>query len=407
MKIKTYLIVLLLLVGLVGAVHALTVVEEAKLTASNGETGDVFGWSVAISGDNAVIGAPYEGGLGDYSGAAYIFRRRGGNWVEVAELTAIDGAGGDFFGARVAISGNTAVIGAPGGDGLFNDYAGAAYIFQRRGREWVEVTKLTASDGEVGDQFGNWVAISRDIAVIGAPYDEDLGEESGAAYIFQRRGREWVEVTKLTASDGEAGDLFGNRVAISGNTAVIGVENDDDLGSNAGAAYIFQRSGREWVEVAKLTASDGEASDQFSTPVAINGDTVLIGALYDDDLGTDSGAAYIFQRRGREWVEVAKLTASDGEASDQFGFSVSISRDTAVIGARYDDDLGTDSGAAYIFQRRGSRWTEVAKLIASGVEAEDWFGFSVSISGNIAVIGAIQDDDLGSRSGSAYIYKLR
>ncbi len=406
MKIKITLIVLLLLAGLIGTVHALTVVEEAKLTASDGEAFDSFGLSVAISGDTTVIGARLSDGIVTNSGSAYIFQRSGRGWAEVAKLTASDGEYDDRFGRSVAISRDTAVVGAWRDDDLGGG-SGSAYIFQRRGSSWTEVAKLTASDGEAGDLFGEKVAIGGDTAVIGAFADDDLGTNSGAAYIFQRRGRDWGEVAKLTASDGVAGDIFGNSVAIFEDTAVIGARRDDDLGNNSGAAYIFQRSGRKWVELVKLTASDGEAGDEFGVLVAISGDTAVIGAYRDDDLGSDSGAAYIFQRRGSSWTEVAKLTASDGAADDWFGVSVAISGDTAVIGSYRDDDIGGDSGAAYIFQRRGSSWTEVAKLTASDGAAGDFFGSSVAISRNTAVVGASQDGDLSGDSGAAYIFKLR
>ena len=191
------------------------------------------------------------------------------------------------------------------------------------------------------------------------------------------------------ASDGAASDEFGVSVAISGDTLVVGAHGDNDNGTNSGSAYIFTRSGTlAWTQQAKLTASDGAADDEFGGSVAISGDTVVVGAVWNDDNGTDSGSAYIFTRSGTAWTEQAKLTASDGAADDNFGNSVAISGDTVVVGAWHDDDNGTDSGSAYIYTRSGTAWTEQAKLMASDGAADDEFGDSVAISGDTVVVGA-------------------
>ena len=207
-------------------------------------------------------------------------------------------------------------------------------------------SKRTASDGAAADRFGRSVSISGDYAVIGAYYnDDDDGNRSGSAYIFERDGAgNWNEVQKLTPSDGAEFDYFGNSVSISGNYAVIGAYGDDDNGANSGSAYVFERSGSagNWSEVEKLTASDGAASDRFGYAVSISGNTVVIGAdSDDDDNGGNSGSAYVFERGGAgNWSETQKLTASDGAGFDFFGISVSISGNTVVIGADNDDDNG-------------------------------------------------------------------
>ncbi|MBA7679911.1 hypothetical protein ES703_88217 [subsurface metagenome] len=176
---------------------------------------------------------------------------------------------------------------------------------------------------------------------------------------------------------------------------------DDDNGSNSGSAYIFKRDGTSWSEQAKLTASDGAAYDRFGSSVSVSGDYAIVGALLDDDNGTSSGSAYIFRRYGTSWSEQAKLTASDGAASDRFGSSVSVSGDYTIAGA-YGDD--SSSGSAYIFERSGTSWSEQAKLLASDGAASDYFGWSVSISGVYAIVGAYLDDDSGGGSGSAYMF---
>jgi hypothetical protein len=203
----------------------------------------------------------------------------------------------------------------------------------------LESQKLLASDVTARDNFGYSVAVSGDTAVVGAYGDGDNGSESGSAYVFRYDGSDWVEEAKLTASDGAAGDHFGFSVAVSGGTAVVGAGRDDDSGSSSGSAYVFRYEGSDWVEEAKLTASDGAAFDWFGVLVAVSGDTAVVGAFGDDDSGSNSGSAYVFRYDGSDWVEEAKLTASDAAPSPsfgaRFGMSVAVSGDTAVGGVRY------------------------------------------------------------------------
>ena len=215
-----------------------------------------------------------------------------------------------------------------------------------------------------------------------------------------------TEVAKLTASDAAAFDFFGESVSISGDTALVGAPLDDDAGSDSGSASVFVRSGTTWTQQAKLTAGDAAALDQFGESVSISGDTAVVGAFGDDDAGVNSGSAYVFVRSGTTWTQQAKLTASDAAAGDQFGRSVSISGDTALVGAVGDDDAGSDSGSAYVFVRSGTTWTQQSKLTAGDAAAFDFFGFSVSISGDTVLVGAQGDDDAGTASGSAYIFEL-
>jgi hypothetical protein len=398
--------------------------QVAKLTASDGTVWmDDFGFSVSISGDTVVIGAYSDDDHGDNSGSAYIFGRDQGGadaWGQVAKLTASDGAGGDSFGRAVSISGNTVVVGAWADDD-HGDNSGSAYIF---GRDqggvdaWGQVAKLTASDGASDDSFGSSVSISGDTVVVGAYLDDANGQDSGSVYIFGRdqgSAGAWGQAAKqpaplaLTAR----GDRFGVSVAADGDTVVVGAIEDEENGYSSGSAYVFVRDqggADAWGQVAKLTASDGASEDWFGRSVSISGDTVVVGADYDDDSGYASGSAYIFGRDqgGADfWGQVAKLTASDGAALDRFGSSVSISGDTVVVGAWADDDHGDNSGSAYIFGRDqggADAWGQVAKLTASDGATHDLFGFSVSIRGDTAVAGACLDDDHGGDSGSAYIF---
>ncbi len=385
--------------------------EVAKLTASDGAAVDWFGYSVSIFGDVAIVGTP-EGD--NTRGSAYIFYRDAGGadaWSEVVKLTASDRYVEDGFGYSVSISGDVAIVGAYCDDDKDYD-SGSAYIFYRDAGgadAWREVKKLTASDGAGTDWFGYSVSISGDMAIVGAYGDDDKGRDSGSAYIFYRDAGgvgNWGEVKKLAASDGAGTDYFGYSVSVSGDVTIVGAYCDDDKDDDSGSAYIFYRDAGgadAWEEVKKVTASDGAAYDRFGYSVSISGDMAIIGAY---------GAAYIFYRDAGgadAWEEVKKVTASDGAAYDRFGHSVSISGDMAIIGAYGDDDKGDDSGSAYLFSRDeggAGNWGEVAKLTASDGAAYDWFGHSVSISGDMAVIGAHGDDDKGVESGSAYTFLI-
>ena len=325
-------------------------------------------------------------------------------WLEEQKLFASDGAAGDIFGESVSISGDYAIVGASGDDDNGSG-SGSAYIFLRSGTGWVQQAKLTASDGNANDWFGNSVSISGDYAIVGAFWDDDKGNASGSAYIFKRDGTTWSQQAKLTASDGNASAWFGWSVSVSGNYAIVGAYQDDVNGmANSGSAYIFLRSGTTWSQQAKLTASDSAAGDVFGCSVSISGDYAIVGANQDDVNGTDSGSAYIFKRDGTSWSEQAKLTASDGAVSDYFGQSVSINGDYAIVGAYLDDDKGSSSGSAYILKRDGTSWSEEAKLTASDGAGIDRFGYSVSIGNGYIIAGAYLDDDKGTDSGSAYMF---
>ena len=276
--------------------------EQAQLTASDGAASDYFGYSVAVSGDTALIGSYLDdvGANGD-QGSAYVFTRSGTTWTQQQKLTASDGALGDDFGYSVAVSGDTAVVTAVFHNAGGNSDQGSAYVFTRSGTTWTEQSKLTASDGAANDQFGRSVALSGDTAVVGAHADNvGANSDQGSAYVFTRSGTTWTEQAKLTASDGAASDYFGMSVALSGDTVVVGAWLDN-VGANAdqGSAYVFTRSGTTWTEQAKLTASDGGAGDSFGVSFSMSGNTAVVGA-YSDNVGSnaDQGSAYIFVSPG-------------------------------------------------------------------------------------------------------------
>jgi len=328
--------------------------QQVKLTASDGASGDAFGYSVGIDGDYAIVGA-YGDNLS--KGSAYIFKRSDvpddPNWYQQAKLTASDGASGDYFGISVGITENQAIVGAFLDDDRGSD-SGSAYVFEMPGGGWVDATetaKLLASDGTTNDRFANSVSISGDCALVGAFWDDDKGGDSGSVYVFEMPNGGWVdanETGKLVPLDGASGDKFGYSVSVKGDYAVIGATGDDDKGSGSGSAYAYHRVDSNWTQQEKLLASDGAGGDTFGQSVSLDGDYAIVGAYGNDGY---AGSAYVFKRNDANWSEQAKLTASDGAADDLFGICVSISGKYAVVGSKKDDDKGTDSGSAYMFEQ--------------------------------------------------------
>jgi hypothetical protein len=382
-------------------------INPLKIQSSDIEAFDYFGYSVSISGDYAIIGAYREDTAGTYAGAAYIFHRTGVNtWDSGVKIQSSDIEADDYFGLSVSISGDYAVIGACGED-TGGTTAGATYIFHRTGvNTWDSGVKILSSDIQSGDYFGWSVSISGDYAVIGAPQEDTGGSNAGAAYIFRRTGvNTWDSGIKIQSSDIQAGDQFGHSIAISGDHSVVGAKYGNASGTYTGAAYIFHRTGENtWDSGVKILSSDIQAGDYFGWSVAISGDYAVIGAPQEDTGGSDAGSAYIFRRTGvNTWDSGTKNQSLDIEAGDQFGYSVSISGDYAAIGASYEDTGGADAGAAYIFRRTGENtWDSGVKIQSIDKAANDWFGYSVSISGDYAVGGAYGG---GSGVGAAYILK--
>jgi len=376
-------------------------VDPAKLLAADGAEGDRFGYAIAIDGDTVVVGAYGDDDKGSDSGSAYVFVRDGGTWTQQAKLVPADGAASDWFGWAVAIDGDTVVVGAYGDDDKGTN-SGSAYVFVRTGGTWTQQAKLVPADGAANDYFGYAVAVDADTIVVGAHYDDDKGADSGSAYVFTRTGATWTQQAKLTAAGGAAGDWFGWAVAVDGDTVVVGAP-DDARGAKSGSAYVFVRAGATWTQQAKLLAADGAAGDRFGWAVAVDAGTVVVGAYGDDDKVRDSGSAYVFVRTGGTWTQQAKLTAADGAAYDRFGYAVAVDGDTVVVGAYGDDDKGTDSGSAYVFTRTGATWTQQGKLTAPDGAAGDWFGEAVAVDADTIVVGAYWDDDKGADSGSVWV----
>jgi hypothetical protein len=384
--------------------------HEARLVTHRG-AGQAFGVSVSVSGDTIVVGAPEaDTPRGAATGAAYVFVRSGTTWALQRKLWASDGAAHDGFGGSVSVSGDTLVVGALLDDTKDGVDAGSAYVFARSGTTWTQQQKLRASDGAPHARFADSVSLDGDTVVVGAPLDDTPGgPDAGSAYLFVRSGLSWREQQKLLASDGAARDQLGDSVSVSGDTVVVGAYDDDTPGGrDAGSAYVFVRSGSAWSEAQKLVASDGRRGDLFGIAVSISGDTLAVGASFDDTSGgRDAGSVYVFARSGNLWSEQQKLVAFDGSPGDRMGVFLSAQADAVVVGAYLDDaPSGTQGGSAYVFTRSGTTWAELQKLSAPDGAPGDWFGTSVSMSGDTVVVGAPFDDTAaGPDAGSAHVFR--
>ncbi|KOY52684.1 Ig-like domain-containing protein [Polaribacter dokdonensis] len=401
---KHYIIVFIFLLICNFNVTAQNWTEIVKATASDAATYDNYAFDVAIDGEYAIVGARSNDDNGSNSGSAYILKYNAGlnTWEEQVKLLANDAASSDYFGNSVAIDGDLAIVGAFY-EVTNNQRNGAAYVFRKSGNTWNQEAKLLASDGAQYDYFGWDVAIDNNAVVVGAMYTDDNASSSGSAYVFNYNGSIWSQTQKIQPADPAQNKQFGRAVDISGSKILVGAYEDNNY---AGAAYVFSKVANTWSQEAKLTASDANAYDYFSyQSIGIDGDYIVVGAFANDDAnGVDTGSAYIFNNSNSGWVEQSKITALDAAQSDQFSISVDISGDLVIVGSRLDDDNGSNSGSAYIFERNGSNWTQQAKILPSDGAANDYFGWASAIDGNNVIIGAFANDDNGNDSGSAYIF---
>lgn len=372
-------------------------VERSELISPDSVTeyDDNFGQAVALSGDTVLVGAPGD----DVVGAAYVFVVDHDTWVRQAKLSV---PGSSEFGTSVALDGDTALIGAPSDTGdIGRASAGAAYVFSRTGEQWALEAKIVPSDATSRGFFGESVALSEDVALIGGTGggDDNGQDRRGSAYIFTRSDGTWAQEAKLLAADTVGGDYFGRSVALSGGTALIGADGDDDVGTGSGSAYLFIRSGDDWTETAKLTASDGAAGHAFGRAVALSGDTALVGAELHR-------SAYVFVQSKSGWAQQARLTASDPESGSYFGQSVALYEGIALIGAPFHDGHAVDSGVVFQFVRSGERWAEQAQLFSVEAAFRDGFGSAVATDGLRRVVGAFEaDTELGPDAGRAYVFE--
>ncbi|MCP3902653.1 MAG: hypothetical protein GY715_03370 [Planctomycetes bacterium] len=327
---------------------------------------DHFGFVVAISGDVAIVGAILDSnnGFAD-SGSAYVYRFDGVNWIQEQKLTAFDESQHDHYGYSVSIEGDVAVVGSRDDDPS-GGQSGSAYVYRHDGATWALDQKLTATEGSTKDEFGCALDLSGDLIVVGA--DQRVEDGPGLAYAYRHNGAKWVQEHQFLNPEPSVQAMFGYSIAASGDVVVVGAMHDDELGEQAGAAWVFRRVKGVWVQEAKLTASDGAAAEEFGYDVDVFGETIVVGAWASDDLAipsTTPGSAYVFRYDGAAWNEEQKLTASDGAPGDEFGVSVAVSGDLIIVGMPGEDDPVPNAGASYLFRHDGVSWVEEAKLTAS------------------------------------------
>jgi hypothetical protein len=369
-------------------------VQLQELIASDGAAGDQFGSSVAMNANLAFVGAschPTSGPLSNPTcgtGAAYVFGQSGGTWTQQVELTAPDGAASDLFGYSVAISGNLAIVGANGHMVGSNAQQGAAYVYIQSGGTWTLQAELSAPDGSAGDEFGYSVAISGNTAVVGAPQHMVVvgtSIQQGSAYVFVQSGGTWSLQTELKANT--ASSLFGQSVALSGNTIVVGAPGS----TQPGTAYVFVQNAGTWTQQVRLNASDVTV-DGFGSSVAVDGGTIVVGAAL-------VGAAYVFSQSGGMWTQQAEL-APDPSAA-QFGDSVAVSGSTAVVSGPGYLNIDYVPGGAYVFTPNGGTWYQQTQLTTF---TQYFTGNAVAVIGGTALVG-VPDSYVGSNyQGAAYLF---
>jgi hypothetical protein len=375
---------------------------------ADGKAGDFFGYGVAIDGNTALVGAFKADidGVTD-AGAAYVYVLGDKGWRQQAKLVAEPAFAEDTLGGNVALKNDVAMLGVMQRDDKGKD-SGAVVYFEREVNIWKQRQIFTAPDAKPGDAFGQSIALTKNHLIIGAPRKDTLGNDAGAAYIYKRENDSWRYQTKITASDGAAGDLFGISVAIDGNTILVGADLDDEKAENAGAVYVYVLERNKWKQEAKLMASDGGETDIFGVRVALSENTALVSARRDDteELGIDAGSAYIFVRDGSTWTQQVKLTSPDGQADDRFGRGVALSGDTAIISAMNHDANGSNTGAVYVYKKGSSGWRYTSKFMAKSSMPDDKFGWNVGLSNGVAVVATPNHDAKGQESGAVFIQDL-
>ncbi len=370
--------------------------QRAKLTADDGAPDDWFGYAVDICGDIAVIGSHHHDHFCNNCGAGYVFERSGSAWLQVGELVPPDGGG--FVGRSVGIDGDRIVLGA---------MAWSTGVYECVEGVWTYGAEIRPDEYELPTLFGIAADVSGETIIVGDPEYDGSGANSGAAYVFQRDPNgDWPQVQLLEPTGGVGNGEFGSCLAIDGDIAVIGALGDSGQGTWSGAAYVFERDPNGlWSQAARLLAYDGGSMEFFGSAVAVSGEVVLIDSHYADGEASNCGAVYVFERdMTGDWPHKAKVFASDGASWDAFGSSLALTGDLALIGALGDDNY---TGSAYVFTRAGDgSWSQVQKLRGADGTQNDVFGVSVAVSGNTAVIGAYNDDDNGEDSGSAYVFAV-
>ncbi len=373
--------------------------EKKKILALDAIAEAYFGYSIQTSDDVLVVGAPGDPANGTDAGAAYVYRYVDTGWIQEQKLIPQDGEPEDLFGYSVAVDGDLIVVGN-WADSTFGDDSGSAYVFRFDGSTWVEEQKLLPEEGgAVDDYFGYTVAVSNDFILIGKPFGDELGPGSGSAYVFHYDGENWIQQTKLLAWEPTWADFFGSAVALQGNIAMIGAEQDDTIATAAGAVYIFRFDGSVWLPEQKILPIGGGSYGRFGDDIDISGHTAVIGTYF-------GAAAYAYQFNGSSWIQEKRFLSPEPEMGDYFGSEVTVYNDVLVIGAPYLNDPQVNAGAAYLYRRNDAEWPLIARIQPSDIAARDAFAFALDISGETLAAGSINDKDHGEYTGSIYMFSI-
>lgn len=363
-----------------------------------------FGTTCALDGDWLFVLSPY---YSNALGGGYVYHHDGTEWVRRTLFLAPDGRSYDHFGWSASLLGDVLVVGAPfsNPDGAAD--AGTAYMFRRMGEDWVFEQRIQASDRLPLDIFGTAVSAGDDVVLIGAPREDEVASNAGAAYAFRFDGSSWQQEQKFTPSQPQSGLEFGESVALDGDVAVVGAQRQHvGSASEAGAVYVYRFDGTHWAEEQMLTASDPSDEAGFGSHVSVDGDFIFIGAQRDSAAALRSGATYVFEYDGAAWIEVQKLVASDGDVLTFFGERIDVQGDIALIAAPNDHEAGFRAGAVYAFEHDGSAWVETQKFTGSDTLAEDTFGLGLALSNHRAAVGALFHDKNGRTDvGAAYTFE--
>jgi hypothetical protein len=370
-----------------------------KLVAADGDASDWFGYHVATDQDFAVVGAPGEDEDGPQAGAAYVYRQGTLGWQEVAKLTPSNGVSERCFGWSVAVSGERVAVGSPGEVGPGRPQ-GRVHVFDLIAGQWVQVAELLGSNGSSGDGFGCAVALEGDTLVVGAYLDDEAGSDAGAVYVFGVQSGSWVQTGKIWAPDATGEDFFGYALDVSGETLLIGAYSDDDGATNSGSAYTFERTFTGWLFDEKLHAPNPGLNDLFGRTLSLDGDRALVGNPHSDVVADGAGAAHVFLRTGPTWQLESTLLAPDGAVDDAFGHSVSLLGDLAIVGAPNDDDQGPNSGSIWVYSHAGD-WQVATKWVPKDGEPYDCFGLSLDL-GNGVVVSSFLHDATALDAGAVY-----
>ena len=374
--------------------------QQVKIVSSFPQNNAAYGYSVSQDDNYLIVGAKDETVNNVKSGAAYIYHLENDTWIEQARLFPDEAHDGEYFGISVSIVGDYAAIGASGND-TNGTNSGAVFIYKRDRSNWALHQKLTPSSLGTFDEFGVSVAVSKDVLIIGAYSDDTNGLFAGAAYIYELENDVWKEKAKLLPDDVKREDKFGRSVATDGKKVIIGSVLSDEQGTDSGSAYIISRNeSGVWEQEVKLLAPDGESNDRFGRSVGIANEIVAVGAVLDNDHGNNSGSVYVFRNYSDGWDLQSKVVASDGKAEDFFGYSLSLTASYLLVGALNADVAATKSGAAYLFGQTGPNWVQLDKLSANVGTSLDNFGEAVHIDETWICIGAPYQN---TSTGAVYI----